>query len=351
MSMERIAIMGTGSLGTILGAFIAKSGRQIDLIDANQAHVDALNQNGATVVGFEEFTVPVTALTPDKMEGTYDLFLYMAKQTYNDVAIPQMLAHCHEKTIICTCQNGVPEPEVIKHYPIEKVMGSPIGWGATWLKPGVSRLTSRVKDITGSTLGTVTGEITPEVYEVKEILDCLAPVTISSNLLGLRWNKLLQNATFSGMSAAIGGTFGDVLDTPLALKAVTYIGRETVRACAASGIQMEPFHLSATETLDFTKLFEFSTEEERQQKEKQVAALWERARALEASMLQDLQKGMTKTEILAINGVVCDAGRKFGVPTPVNDMVVAIVQEKEQGKLSVTDAPLDRFVPCFQLTD
>lgn len=347
MSMDRIAIMGTGSLGTILGAFIARSGRQVDLIDANKAHVDALNQNGATVVGYEEFTVPVKALTPDQMEGTYDLFLYMAKQTYNDVAIPQMLAHCHENTIICTCQNGVPEPEVIKHYPIEKVMGSPVGWGATWIKPGVSRLTTRLADITGSTLGTPTGKITPEVHEVKAILDTMAPVTISTNLLGLRWNKVLQNTTFSGMSAAMGGTFGDVLDSDIAMKAVTFIGRETVRACAASGVTMEPFHLAEGKTLDFTKIFEFETEDERQRCQDEVAALWAKTRAQEASMLQDLQKGMNKTEVLAINGVVCDAGRKFGVPTPVNDVVVAIVQEKEQGKLKVTDAPMERFVASF----
>lgn len=348
MSIERIALMGTGSLGTILGAYITKKGYNIELIDANKAHVDALNANGAKVVGFEEFTVPVKALTPDQMEGTYDLFIYMAKQTYNDVAIPQMLAHCHDKTIICTCQNGVPEPEVVKYYPVEKVMGSPIGWGATWLEPGVSRLTSRIKDITGSTLGTVTGKITPELLEVKEIMDSMVPVTISENLMGLRWNKLLQNTTFSGMSTFIGATFGDVLDTPEALKAATYIGRETIRACEASGVKMEPFHLGGDAVLDFKDLFEFSSEEERVEKQKKVSAMWDKARALEASMLQDLQKGMSKTEVLAINGVVCDAGRKFGVPTPVSDIVVSVIQEKEQKKLKVTDAPLDRFVNCYE---
>ena len=74
--LNRIAIMGAGSLGTILGAFIAQN-RQVDLIDANKAHVDALNANGAKVIGGAELTVPVHALTPDEMEGTYDLFIYI----------------------------------------------------------------------------------------------------------------------------------------------------------------------------------------------------------------------------------------------------------------------------------
>ena len=91
--LNRIAIMGAGSLGTILGGNSSPRIRQVDLIDANKAHVDALNANGAKVIGGAELTVPVHALTPDEMEGTYDLFIYMAKQTYNDVCIPQMQKH------------------------------------------------------------------------------------------------------------------------------------------------------------------------------------------------------------------------------------------------------------------
>ena len=40
--IQRIAVMGAGSLGTILGAYRSKAGRDVVLIDAYQAHVDAL---------------------------------------------------------------------------------------------------------------------------------------------------------------------------------------------------------------------------------------------------------------------------------------------------------------------
>ena len=40
----RTAIVGAGSLGTIIGAFIAKGGKQVDLFDAFQDNVDALNK-------------------------------------------------------------------------------------------------------------------------------------------------------------------------------------------------------------------------------------------------------------------------------------------------------------------
>ena len=53
--------------------------------------------------------------------------------------------------------------------------------------------------------------------------------------------------------------------------------------------------------------------------------------AIEPSMLQDLKKGKP-CEIDAINGVVCEWGRKKGIPTPVNDRIVEIVHEIQDGK-------------------
>ncbi len=43
----RTAIIGAGSLGTIIGALMAKGGRPADLIDTDSAHVEALNRDGA----------------------------------------------------------------------------------------------------------------------------------------------------------------------------------------------------------------------------------------------------------------------------------------------------------------
>ena len=102
--IKRIAIMGCGSLGTILGAYLNKAGLDVMMVDAWKEHVDVLNRKGATVTGSVQMNVPVKACTPDQMDGIYDLIIYMAKQTFNDIAIPQMLAHCGDDTIICTCQ-------------------------------------------------------------------------------------------------------------------------------------------------------------------------------------------------------------------------------------------------------
>ena len=55
----RIAILGCGAMGTVMGAFLTKNGCLVDMIDNYQAHVDALNTDGAHIVGMVDMTVPV----------------------------------------------------------------------------------------------------------------------------------------------------------------------------------------------------------------------------------------------------------------------------------------------------
>ena len=46
----KTAIYGAGSLGTVLGAYLAKAGVDVDLITRNREHVEALNRDGAQII-------------------------------------------------------------------------------------------------------------------------------------------------------------------------------------------------------------------------------------------------------------------------------------------------------------
>ena len=50
----RIALIGAGAIGTILGALISEGGEDIELVDTYQEHVAALAQNGATIEGLNQ---------------------------------------------------------------------------------------------------------------------------------------------------------------------------------------------------------------------------------------------------------------------------------------------------------
>ncbi|MFA5523738.1 MAG: ketopantoate reductase family protein [Tissierellales bacterium] len=321
----RLAIMGAGSLGIILGAYVKKGGLDIDYIDVNEENVKVLNEKGATVTGTVDFNVPANALTPDKMEGIYDVVFYVVKQTYNDVALNQLLPHLGPNSAVVTLQNGVPEPAIAEIVGAERVIGCPVGWGATWLGPGLSELTSNPEKMTFD-LGEYKGGVTERLGKIKEILELMCPTLIEENLMGIRWTKVLVNSTFSGMSAALGCTFGDVLDSKEALDCVKHIANECIQVAIAADIKMEPM-----QGYDIGSMLSFTTKEEMDSKDSIYNGMWGPHRKLKASMLQDLEKGL-RTEIDAINGIVCDFGKKHGIPTPVNSQVVEIVKSIESGK-------------------
>ena len=79
----KYAIYGAGSLGIVLGAYISKAGTDIELVSRNREHVSALNENGAKVIGGIELYVPVKAVTPEEMDGLYDVIFLLTKQQQN----------------------------------------------------------------------------------------------------------------------------------------------------------------------------------------------------------------------------------------------------------------------------
>ena len=197
----RIAIYGAGSLGTILGAYLSEAGIQADLVSRNRAHVEALNRNGAHVVGFRDFTVPVNALTPDEMGGGYDVVFLMTKCIGNRETADFLRKRLSPQGIVCTCQNGLPEPELEAMLGKGRVYGCTIGWGASYISPGVSELTSG-EDTFTFTLGRTEGGSDGNLHLLASILSGMGKAEIDPDFMAARWSKLMINASFSAVSAA-----------------------------------------------------------------------------------------------------------------------------------------------------
>lgn len=334
----RVALMGVGSLGTIMGALITKNGRDITLIDANKAHVDALNEKGATVIGKMQLQgIPVKAITPEQMEGIYDIVILLAKQTYNAVALQQLLPHLGPDSVVCTLQNGIPEESVAAVIGKERTVGGVVGWGATYREPGVSELTSDVSAMRFE-IGEIDGRKTERIEEIAKILNLTGTCVVVDNLMGIRWAKVIQNATLSGMSAALGATYAEILDNEKATACAAYVGDEIVQIVRRLNIQLEDL----VPGWSYYSLA-FEDEEGLEKAKTWLREYFRPHRALKASMLQDMEKGI-KCEIDHIVGICSQWGKKLGIATPTCDTIIAIVKDYESGKIPLpTMACLDRF--------
>lgn len=339
--MKRMAVVGAGAMGTLLGARLTHCGYPADLVDADREIVDTLNRNGAVVTGKIRLQTPVHALTPDELTGEYDLFVLLTKQTMNDSVFAELLPHLAPDGAAVTMQNGLPEPAVAEAFGEERTMGCAVTWASTLEKPGVV-IAQSDQDMWNNNLGRLDGKITPKLQEVQEILQHVCRTGISTNLLGIRWGKLIINCSFSGMSAALGCSFGQVLDNPEALACAQHIARECIRVCRAQNVVLEP--IGPEGCLD--RLMDFSTEEERSSTDWIYRKLFSTCYDGKASMLQDLERGR-RTEIRSINGVLCSSGRKSGVPTPFSDRVVELVEEAEEQSRVPGMENLSRFEPLL----
>ncbi len=323
----RAAIYGAGSLGTILGAFITRGGGDIELINRNIKHVEALQKNGAHVTGTVDFVQKVTVYTPDQMSGKYDVIFLMTKQQHNQEVVTFLKDYLSEGGVIVTLQNGLPELLISEIVGEDRVLGCTVAWGATMTEPGVSELTSSPDSLTFS-LGYLGDRPNGHFAEVKALLEKMGPVEVDENFIGTRWSKLLINSSFSGMSAVCGSTFGQAAKEKHSRRIVQAIIKECIDVCDAGGVKIEPI-----QGKDVVKLLDYHNPIKKAVSFAIIPIAIKKHALLKASMLQDIEHGK-KTEVDAINGSVCAYGRKVGVPTPYNDKVVEIIHAIEDGRLT-----------------
>jgi len=320
----RIALVGAGSLGTIAGALLSSAGLDIVLVDSNETNVSALNERGAQVVGHMELSTPVKAITPGQLEGIYDLFIYMVKSTFDDVALPALLPFMGDESMLITLQNGVPEERVVSFVGRGSTLGGAVGWGGTWLEPGVSELTSVTAEMTYD-IGELDGSLTPRLEIIKEVLDNAGEANITDNLRGVRWTKLLVNVSMSGLSTILDCPYGGILDDDKAITAAICMMMETIKTSQALGIKMEPM-----QGADPAIIFELVRQDVENAKGA-VRFIWDPHRDIVGSMLQDCKKGL-KCEVESLNGYMQKMSAETGVSTPVNDRVTQIIRNIEAGE-------------------
>lgn len=339
----RIAVMGAGALGIVIGGLLAAAGRDVVLVTAGESGAAALNANGAVITGAVEAVVPVRAVTPAGLAGRYDLVFLLTKLGAAAEALRQLLPHLHAASTVCTLQNGMPEEEVAAVVGPERTVGGVVLIGATRPAPGVSRITSAGEVLRGHAfeIGEPDGRLTPRIEAVRAVLADVGGCRVVDNLTAIRWAKLLLNASSGALTAALGRPCSAILANREAVTAAVRVADEAVRVAHACGSHLAPLQGRDPE------LFAIRPGDRLDAK----LALYRDWLApygdTKGSMLQDLENGR-KTEIDHINGYICRKGGEKGVPTPYNRRVVAIVTQAEgagrvpdfAASLAVLAAPL-----------
>ena len=324
----RACIYGAGSLGTVLGAYFSKAHESVDLISQDESHVHALNTYGAKITGTVDFVQAVRALLPSQMTDQYDIIFLMTKHLHNRDVAQYLRAYLSPLGVVVCLQNGIPEPGLIEDLGVHHVLGCVAEWNAVRIAPGCCELMSKPRQMVFR-MGVNTYVSAIVRSEVWRLLSKVGTVMMEADLAGVRWSKLLFHAPFSGLGTVIGGTVGDVLRDRHVRSLAVQCMKEIIDVGHAARVTFSPTYGN-----NIIHLFDCYNIVRQKLVEMLLPITMRRYVNIEPVMLQDVRHN-EKCEVNAINGVICDYGRRYGVPTPINDGIWSLILQIEEHEIPI----------------
>ena len=333
----RIGIVGAGAIGSVVGGLLTRAGQDVTLIDQWPDHVETMKAHGLTLSGTcGEHRIPVTALHIHEAQAIREPFdaAFVAVKSYDtEWAVQFALAYLKPEGVVVDFQNGVNDERVAAVAGRERSLGCVILIGAGMYEPGHAMRTDRGK--VGFKIGEHDGRDSPRARELARVLSDVAPAVVTTNLWGERWSKLCVNCMANPLAGLSGFGSAEVRTLPAPSRICVHIAAEVIRVGRARGFEVEPIYgIEAQRFVDAAEGRGFA---------EVLALMGASAKHLTGgrpSLLQDVMKGR-RTEIDYLNGYVSAEGRRLGVPTPINDAVVAEVRRHGVGTLKPDPKNLD----------
>lgn len=303
----KICVVGAGALGCVIGAALTEAGSEVWLINRSKVHVDAMNTSGLKVVGPDgERTVAVRAAISCNGIEAVDLVIVLVKSFDTRQAITDAGAIIGKGTIVLSLQNGLGHEDILAEVVgRRRVLAGKTYVGGMLLGPG--RIVAGIEG-KHTYIGELDGNRSERAIAVADEFNRAGvATTVSTNIVGVTWDKLLVNVATGALSGITRLSYGALYQVPEVKATALAAVAEAMAVARAGGV-----------TLDCTD----------------PEQAWLRAAdglpaEFKSSMLQSLEKG-SPTEIDFINGSVVRWGERYGVPTPVNAALVACIKGIER---------------------
>ncbi|MCM3586789.1 2-dehydropantoate 2-reductase [Mesobacillus maritimus] len=296
----KIGVVGTGAVGGYFGACLGNTGHEVVFIARGDKLVK-MKEKGLTVQGTEgEFTVSGAFTESYESLSDVDLILFCVKSTATKIVAEALVPIIKKDTLILTLQNGVDNEETLASlFGSVRVFSAASYIQAQMTEPGL------VKQI-GNSPRLVIGALDESQKEVAQQLTIMLQnagieTYLSSNILKVKWRKLLWNVTFNPLSALIESKVGVILDNDDLKTIAIRICQEATKVARKAGIPVEE-----DIWVDIMEKSHVS-------------------RNHETSMLQDKRNGK-QMELESICGYVVKKGKEVDVDTPVLETIYGLLK-------------------------
>jgi 2-dehydropantoate 2-reductase len=302
----KIAIVGTGAMGSVYAGLLGRAGNEVWAIDVWQEHLDAIAASGLAVSGASGDSVVNTlhvGRTPEAV-GPCELWVISTKAQDVEAVAARIAPLLRPTDMVMAFQNGLGAgARVARQVPEQHVLvGIAEGFGSSIPRPGaVHHSGMRLIRI-----GELHGGLTDRVRMVEQVWrDAGFNVQAFADIDQMVWEKFLCNVTVSAPTAAFDVTVGELMANPEAWKVALGCTMEAYRLGVAKGVKFK-----------FDDPLRYVTE---------FAAT---IPDVSPSMRLDALAGRP-SEVDVINGQVVEQSREFGLATPYNETLCAIIRQRE----------------------
>ena len=304
-----IAILGAGSLGSLLAGLISQAPGVQLMVHGKGEHGAMMVAKGLAIQGKKTLTLdPEQAMftleevgVPDALHGTMDAVILTgkAKSTAHLVDLAQQLLHSHGLAICLS--NGLGHAEAcIAQLGPHRVLAGTTTYAAWRPSPGVVQFAG----VGNVVLGHLQGG--PTHADAEPLLGLFARAGVHSewtnNGPAAVWMKVLLNIAINPIAALAGVTNGELLNPHLFSSAL-----ETM---------LEGARIARQERVLLPDDLEL---------EQRLQQVLEATAGNHCSMLQDVRAGRI-TEIAFLNRAVVERGERIGVAAPLNQMLSAMIE-------------------------
>jgi 2-dehydropantoate 2-reductase len=323
----KILVVGAGAIGGVTGGLIFRAGHDVRILEKNSRAVERIRSSGLAVrTPKEKFTVsPPVFADVAEIGGDMDVILLATKATALPDAVVGLKPLMRSGTVIVSLQNGLCEEIIAGVVGKEATIGCVVGWGGTLHEPGSVEMTSKGEFI----IGRLDGVTDDTLLKVQSILSAAAPTTISANIMGHLYGKLIINSCITTLGAICGEYLGRMLKIRTARNMFIEIVREGMDVAGAMGLRVEP-----VSRLDFGAFLRGAGPLSKLRRHTLIRLIGFKYRRLKSSSLQSLERG-ERTEVDFFNGYIAARGRELGVKTPLNEYLTGCVKDIEAGRRKI----------------
>lgn len=301
----RIAVLGAGAMGSWFGGLLAIHGNSVQLLTTNDAHRQAINNQGLTLRDPNgDQIVKVAAILPNELDAPVELVMVMTKTFQTSEAMASIASAINADTHVLSLQNGLGNAENIAAFvPLERVWVGVSMMPIDKIAPGVVMSKGIGDSYFGNAADNREQSMGNQIESVFQLANI--PLHYDANIYSRIWEKVAFNAGMNALSALSHGRPRTIGTSTGAKALAENVAKEVAAVAHAHNIEIDlervydMINLSCSQHGDHIP-----------------------------SMLQDLQS-RRRTEVDALNGAVVAFGEYVNVKTPLNDTLSTLIKLAE----------------------